>query len=219
MKIVINSHVDSNKALQHVLESLRTYKEFFHYEFIVVIGGFYEHEKNVISKERNITYIRCNHNSIDFTALIVLVELYHQDVHEHYLYIHDTCTIGKTFYTKLNAINVSSVSSVRINTQFSMNIGIYSQTILNTFSHFLLQQKNTDPHKSMEFKTKCVHHEDYIFKNDPNNSVLDNYNGSSVTGPTDYYNNGTLRIVEHYPNLDIYKIKANWGQGQYTLKN
>ena len=40
--------------------------------------------------------------------------------------------------------------------------------------------------------------------------ILNNYDGWIHTDPTDYYNTGTMRIVEYYPNLDIYKMKANW---------
>ena len=43
------------------------------------------------------------------------------------------------------------------------------------------------------------------------------YDDWNYTGPTDYYGTGTMRIVEYYPNLDIYKIKANWGVGPWTL--
>jgi hypothetical protein len=68
-------------------------------------------------------------------------------------------------------------------------------------------------YKSVDFN------EDYIFNNDTNNKVLNNYNGLIYTGPTDYYNTGTLRRVEYYPNLDLYKMKANWGQGTWTLNN
>ena len=37
------------------------------------------------------------------------------------------------------------------------------------------------------------------------NSTFNNY-----VGPIDYYNSGVMRIVEYYPNIDLYKIKANW---------
>ena len=68
----------------------------------------------------------------------------------------------------------------------------------------------------MEFKSINIC-EDYIFNNDTNNKLLNNYDGWIYTDPTDYYNTGTMRIVEYYPNLDLYKIKANWGQGTWTL--
>jgi hypothetical protein len=72
----------------------------------------------------------------------------------------------------------------------------------------------------MEFKINS--NEDYIFYNDQNNIVLENYDGWYHSEPTDYYNTGTMRIIEYYPNLDLYKIKANWGEavwgnGSWTL--
>lgn len=99
-----------------------------------------------------------------------------------------------------------------------MNIGIYSQNIINKFKDFLLTKKNTCESKCMEFKL-VNYCEDYIFRNDTNNILLDNYDGWNYTGPTDYYNTGTMRIVEYYSNLDLYKIKANYGHGNWTLQN
>ena len=218
MKIVINSHNKSNVALAHLLESIKIYEEHVEYEIIIVIGGYYNNTDYEIIKEKNITYIHANHNSIDFTGLITLMELYKDNTDEYYMYLHDTCKIGKDFFNKLKLINLTNISSIKINKRFSMNMGIYSQKIINYFNFFLLSKKNTDENKCMEFKT-IDYNEDYIFKNDGNNIVLNNYDGWSYTGPTDYYNTGTMRIVEYYPNLDIYKIKANWGQGSWTLNN
>ena len=216
MKIVINSHIKSNIALEHLLESLKN-KE-INYEIIVIIGGYYNNVDYEIINDGNIKYIRCNHNSIDFTGLITLVELYNKDINEYYIYLHDTCRVGKNFYNKIKSIDLTNVSSIKINKHFSMNIGIYSQKIINQFKDFLLSKKNTDENKCMEFKS-INFNEDYIFKNDKNNILLDNYDGNNYTGPTDYYNTGTMRIVEFYPNIDLYKIKANWGQGTWTLNN
>lgn len=220
MKIVINSHVDSKIALQHLLGSIKEYNiHSYSFPIIVVIGGYYDLPNYKIIKSvnnKNITYIYANHNSIDFTGLIALLELYYNDTNEYYMYLHDTCKIGKDFYHKLNSIHLSNVSSIKINKSFSMNIGIYSQNIINRFTQFLLSKKNTDDNKRMYFKSSD-YGEDYIFNNDPNNIVLDNYDGWKYTGPVDYYGTGTMRIVEYYPNLDLYKIKANWGQGTWTL--
>jgi hypothetical protein len=216
MKIVINSHINGTIALDHLLESMKLYKEFNEYEIIIIIGGYYKNNNYEIKKVDNLTYIYCNHNSIDFTGLIALLELYSQS-NEHYLYLHDSCKIGSRFYEKLNTIETNNVSSIKINKNFSMNMGIYSQEIINKFNDFLLSKKNTDELKCMDFKINS--NEDHIFKNDPNNLLLENYNNWIYYGPVDYYKTGTMRIVEYYPNLDLYKIKANWGQGQWTLNN
>jgi hypothetical protein len=209
MKIVINSFINNNIAVLHLLENLQKCDEYLEYDIIIVIGGYYCLENYEISIEKNITYIKCNHNSIDYTGLITLMELY-SNIDEYYLYLHDTCNVGKNFYKKLKLINLTNVSSIRINRPVSMNIGIYSTNIINKFKYFLLSKKNMNSDNSFFFK--CNGQEDYIFNNDNNNIVLDNYEGHIYTGPTDYYNTGTMRIVEYYPNLDIYKIKANYGK-------
>lgn len=227
MKIVINSHIKSTIALEHLLESMRLYQEFDHFEIIIVVGGFYENPNYQINKNKNITYIYCNHNSIDFTGLIALLELYSENTNEYYLYLHDTCKVGEQFFNKISSIDLNNVSSVKINKWFSMNMGIYSQNIINQFSDFLLSRKNNDENTCMDFKKSGLYYEDHIFKNDPNNIILDNFEGcyydGPFTGPTDYYNTGVMRIVEYYPNLDLYKIKANWSNvfktGIVTLDN
>ena len=211
MKIVINSNDRGAIALNHLLESMKLCEEYNEYQIIVVIGGYYSNTNCYeISHHENITYIKCNFNSMDLTGLITLLDLYGEDVDEYYVYLHDTCKVGKTFYKKIKAINLTNVSSIKINKTFSMNIGIYSQKIINHFKEFL-STKNTDECKMMIFKSYVIKHEDYIFRNDKNNFILDNYDESvRHTGPSDYYNTGNMRIVEYYPNLDIFKIKANW---------
>ena len=218
MKIVINSHTKSNIPLTHLLESMKLYDDFNEFEIIIVIGGYYKNYDYEILRDGNITYIHSYHNSIDFTGLITLLELYHENIDEYYLYLHDTCKIGENFYKKLKSIDLTNVSSIKINRRFSMNMGVYSQKIINHFRDFLLSKKNVNERDLMTFKT-VDYAEDYIFRNDDNNRVLDNYDDWKYTGPVDYYNTGTMRIVEYYPNLDFYKMKANWGQGNWTLEN
>ena len=209
MKIVINSNDKGDVALNHLLESMKSCEEYNEYEVIIVIGGYYTNSNCYeISRNENITYIKCNFNNLDLTGLTTLMELYSGDVDEHYVYLHDTSKVGNNFYKKIKAIDLSNVSSIKINRRFSMNIGIYSQKIINSFKSFLTI-KNTDKCK-MSLKSYVVSREDFIFNEDPKNIVLDNYDGWNYTGPTDYYNTGTMRIVEYYQNLDLYKIKANW---------
>jgi putative cell wall-binding protein len=210
MKFVINSHINSTIALNHLLESMKQCEEFKNQDIIVVIGGYYNNKDYEIIKEDTITYIKCNHNSIDFTGLIALLELFSKNTEEYYFYMHDTCKVGPTFFKKVNSIDTTNVSSIRIHGRFSMNIGVYSQKIINQFSDFLQYSKNTEESKRMEYKVRAV--EDHIFRNDSTNYILDNNWHYEYTGPTDYYNTGTWRIVEYYLNVDLYKIKANWGQ-------
>jgi len=218
MKIVINSYIKNKLALDHLLDSMKLHRCFKEYEIIVAIGGYYEIPDYVIEKDENIVYIKCNHNSIDFTGLIALCELYNDKTEEYYLYIHDTCKVGNDFFSLLNSIDTTGVTSMKLNYSYSMNMGIYSQSIINLSKDFLMTQKNTDPEKSLQYKAHCVGTEDHITNTDKTVKIIGNHRGPVVSGPTDYYNNGTLRRVEYYSNLDIYKIKANWGQNHnYTL--
>lgn len=210
LKIVINSHCKSNIPLEHLLNSMKKLDKYSNFQIIICIGGYYNLINYQIETNENITYIKCNHNSIDYTGLITLMELYTNNVDNYYFYLHDTCTVGINFYNKLENINLKSISSIKINGPFSMNIGIYSQKIINNFNKFLLSKKNLIDSESIKFK--AFGEEDYIFNNDSNNKVLDQFDSwwTCIDGPLDYYKTGTMRIVEYYPNIDLYKIKANW---------
>ena len=58
MKIVINSHIKSNLALEHLLESLKDID--ISCEIIVAVGGYYNNLDYEIINDGNIKYIRYN---------------------------------------------------------------------------------------------------------------------------------------------------------------
>jgi hypothetical protein len=176
IKIVINSHNKSTIALNHLLESMKNHPDFLKFEHIIFVGGYYENKEYSIKNDndyKNIKYIYCNHNSIDFTSFIALTEIdEYRNSDNYYFYMHDTCRIGTNFYKKIN-IDISLITTAKIHGRYSMNIGIYSQEIINHFKDFLLTKKNTDESKCMQFKT-IDYNEDYMFHNDPNNILLEN---------------------------------------------
>ena len=211
MKIVINSHKNSGIALTHLLDSMRIQPKFNDYEVIVVIGGFYDYSTYEIKKENNITYIECNYNSIDFTSFIALLELFSHNDNDYYFYMHDTCRVGNNFYDKLKKIDLNGLSSMKIYHPASMNIGVYSQRLINQFKDFLNSKKHSSAVGLDDFKRYCITTEDYIFNNDPTNQILDNLSGPiGYIPPHDYYGTGVMRCIEHYSNIDLYKLKANW---------
>jgi hypothetical protein len=217
--IVINSHKNNTFALNKLLDSLKKCKEYNDYNIIVFIGGYYENA-NYKSKaiSNNITFVYCNHNSIDFTGLISIMEfLAKKD--EYYFYLHDTTVVGPQFLQKIGDIDITNEDTLRLRPSASMNIGIYSNNIIHQCSHILKKLKNTDDSKTQYYKKKGVEDEDIIFKNDKNAKLIYNKdNLVNVSEPYDYYNNGVLRIVEYY-DIDLYKIKANWHvKDTYELK-
>ena len=211
LKLVISSHTRSFLALAHLLESLRVLQEFPQQEIIVAVGGHYSLPDYEVERVENVTYVRCNHNSMSFTGLNMLLDLFHDDEDARYMYVHDTTRAGPEFLKRLQAIDVSGSSSMKIKTRSSMNMGIYSQRVINGFEHFLKSKRNTDPNPATLLRLITYDYaEDYLFENDAQNQVIGDYSGDISTGPVNYYGNGVPRIVEYYPALDLYKMKSNW---------
>lgn len=221
---------------------------FAHFRVLVVRGGFYErpaHSPYRFVHEAefpdNVAILECNHNSIDFTSLIAVRDLHHAvetDGSEEakqrldavrlliYFYMHDTCAVGYHFFE--NAVRVvreqmpRARNTLRIRKPLDrcMNIGFYrhSWIIGPASTRFLETKKNTDPAREMEFKS-VNWAEGKLFELDRTAGVIDKYDDEQFIGPLDYYGTGVMRRVEYYSNMDIFKIKANWGQGTWTLKN
>jgi len=174
------------------------------------VGGASTFEK--IEKEINFYFV--NHNSIDFTGLISVLEL--QEKSDYWFLLHDTSYVGPSFYQKIKAFTYDT-DVVRLSPHVSMNIGAYKQEYLESIKDRLLEFKNTD--YSIEsinyFKNKCVENEDCFFKTTKSNFYTSNH---TVEGPVDFYKNGVPRIIEHYNEIDLHKVKANWvGKSRYEL--
>ena len=213
IKLVINSHRKNKVALDHLIQSIGLSANHLLFKCIIVIGGYHELQDYNVTKENNITWIKSNTNSIDYNGLIALSDLYAHETDNYYFYLHDTSRVGPNFFNILLGIQTEGVTSIMMMVLYSMNMGIYSQTIINEFRDYLGKFKNINPNTNIvRLKVLMAKDEDYIFKNDPHCFVYQGYTRhESITGPTDYYKTGTPRIVEYYPNFDLYKIKGNWG--------
>jgi hypothetical protein len=215
MKIVINSHKNSSLALEVLLKSFSDFKS--KPDIIICIGGFYDSIPYNIEKKDNITTIKCNHNSIDWTSFITLLET-NIVTDGHIFYMHDTCKVGPNFLQNLTKINLVNVSTMSISDKSkNMNMGFYSISYLKKQRPFIIQQKNTSEARIQEFKKKAIQTEDYLFNKNPNNKKL---NGPvTISDPTDFYGTGVLRIVKYFETIDLYKIQANWQQSDtYELR-
>lgn len=179
------------------------------------IGGFHSYEKRL--DNNGINLYTTDHNSIDFTGLISVVDL---NLEADYWYLlHDTCYVGNNFYNKVCSFDYKDVDVVKMYSDVSMNIGAYKQSYLESIKNYLFEFKNQN--YSLEsihhYKSVCVEKEDIFFNNAKSRLVYNN-NLCITEGPSDYYQNGTLRIIEYYSDMDLYKIKANWAvKSQYEL--
>lgn len=146
------------------------------------------------------------HNSIDFTGLVSVLEL--ELEHPWWFLLHDTTRVGPNFYNYLMSLelNGETIPISKHGIHPGGNMGLYSWRYLTSNSSTVLKYKNDnpDPHA---FKTRLVHDEDALFKEA---CMVLNKQRPVYGPPEDRYGTGMPRLQEHFQELDLYKIKANW---------
>lgn len=203
MKFCISSHKDfykstNNKLLNSLLDSGVNIEDIYFF-----VGGYDRY--TMISESPFVWHVP--HNSFDLTSLISIIEL---DIASDWWYLlHDTCYVGKNFYQRLLNTNYTDCTTIRLHgTHDSMNIGAYSRAFLDNHRDMILGFKGNNE-DSQNTKRKLVDHEDFFFKLDSGNHFFTNVlrqEGETI----DFYNNGTYRKMYYYPDVDVYKIQANW---------
>lgn len=195
----------------------------FHTDEIVVVSGGYDARKET-KKYNNLTYIEVEQNSFDLTALIDVVE--NDFIKTGYCFLlHDTCYVGPSFkklviehdYKSTNCIKLCSGSSIGP----SMNIGLYSKKFLFENKETLINLKNLDntPQGIQQAKRRAVESEDILFFlhecKEPVKWFCTKFQPLETSAST-IYNNvdvSSARKIDYYPELDLYKLKANFSMG------
>ncbi len=159
--------------------------------------------------DRNGNTINTQLNCFDLTGLVyILTNNGIVDEKELFFYCHDTCDFGDSFYeTMLEAAKDGLPKSLFINAIESIFIGLYDLAILNKFSSYILDYENTsnDFEVLNKIKSSLISKESFILRNYPHIcSTRQDYE------PTDVYKNGVVRKTEYFPDIDLYKFKANW---------
>jgi hypothetical protein len=173
-------------------------------DVIAVVGGY---EEYVVRKRGTYTILHAPHNSIDFTGLVAILDL---DLVQYasYMYIHDTTRAGPRFVQCVLDLppDIKSASF-----RFpSMNMGLYSRSVVYESKDLIESFRNTDDTAVSRCKSRCVEMEDCVFKAHIKDHMFLSSSLPVVQGhPTPYYG-GSSRLVEYYPDMDLYKIKANW---------
>ena len=211
--IVINSYKDNNIARTRLIKDLKKQQPFKRINLVVCIGGYVDNETNIISQDKNITTIKCNTNSIDYTGFVALLECIKQlnfTPDTKFFYLHDTCATGSNFLDKLSRIDTRQHDNIRLTTKQSMNIGIYTMRSLIGLSNFILgKTRNVRQQDVMKYKKLGFNWEDSIFKQTSSHTSICHHKGVIVEY-CDYYSTGTTRQVTYYEELDLFKIKSNW---------
>ena len=211
IKIAINSNKNFSETtypivVGSVIDSGVPKEDIYFFE-----GGYDEY--SLVNSDIN--RYQCNHNSIDFTALISILDLGLKS--DFWFHLHDTTRVGVNFFDRIKDFNPSEKTK-KVYIGSSMNMGMYSHEVLVLNKERLGKLKNySNSYESLQkFKALGVPEEDWL---------LNLYHPSfycrdfKTTGPFDCYNNGVMRLIEEYSEVDIFKMKANWHtKDEYEIK-
>lgn len=212
MKFVISSHINyidvtESKIITSLLNSGIDIDDIY-----IFVGGYdvnYGYKK--ISE--NLNKFSAPHNSLDFTGLISVLEMNIES--DYWFLLHDTLYVGPNFYKTIQDYNYDNVNYVALTFDTSMNMGSYKWSYLMEKKEQILSYKNNN-WDIQEYKKKLINEEDIFIK--PKTNSYCNV-PRHTQGPTDYYKNNTQRIIEYFPIIDLYKIKANWSiKPTYEIK-
>lgn len=228
--VLINSMKDHYISVQTLMESfqLSCGSNFASIQFWIVYGGYYDLENYNVGIHDNVIKVEAYHNSIDFTALITILELFqHSDflsklpqsleADDMLFYMHDTCKVGPGFcdlllgeWSQKATEEQETFMTARLSESHSMNIGLYRLSYLFKYLEFLVFATiNTNPSYVNYYKTKGMVWEDFLFQLDPDCQVLAP-GPWTFSSPYDVYGTGVLRRMEYFEAIDFYKFKSNW---------
>lgn len=235
IKYVINSNQKNRHILNKLIDSLRE-NHIVCEDILVVFGG----SSHIYIEQREHFYeLGVQHNSIDFTALIGVIEHVYSLVDhgfqlpDYWFYLHDTCEVGATFATQLSeGIKNINYNCKPLTHSKSMNIGLYKYIFLLNHKDRILKLRSSN-HPSDEevqhLKRLGIKYEDFIFFMEMGEGSwypfqhafvpATSKDRTWVSAPEKIYpESHVLRITEYFEVLDFYKYKANWElKAIYTL--
>ncbi len=214
MKYVISSHKDyigktENIIVNSLLNSKVNIKDIF-----IFVGG-YDPSVGYTIIPSSVSKFTSPHNSFDFTGLISVIEM--NIDYDYWFLLHDTVYVGPDFHKKVMEFNHKNIDYVALTHDTSMNMGSYSWSYIQKKKNEILSYKNVDG-DLQSYKNRLIRDED-IFLKPKFHSYSKVYRETS--SPIDFFDNNTKRIIEHFPDIDLYKVKANWlgyNRSEYILK-
>ncbi len=242
IKFLINSNIKNKSIVLPKLINSFILNKIDSSHILVVFGGC---EHIFFEKCDNYNILGVTHNSIDFTALISVIEHVYSlidnnfSIPDYWFYLHDTCELGENFYNNLNNFfknNDFEYNTLPLTYYKSMNIGLYKYTFLLNNKNKILQLRSSNIptlEEIQHLKKIGVFHEDFIFYLDTKNHNNNKSFFKSFTNNNDkdriilndnnpiiiYENSNILRIIEYFKILDFYKYKANWELKEIYILN
>ena len=182
----------------------------------IVVGENTECDDNVVD---GVAYHYRRWVNIDNNAMLWVTQERPACLTEWIIYLHDTTYVHKDFWTNCIALMETfeeAANCYRIHAPFSMCIGFYRTEWLFMESVLKYMSKiiNTEIGRKNQVKNNLGSLEDVLFHfaNNTCRTLPNHYN--VIERDRKMYGTDIPRIVEYYEIPGVYKVKANWGQGQ-----
>ena len=183
-------------------------------------------------------HYRVRHNSVDFTAMVHIVENpQHFRAVRQWFYMHDTTSVGRHFWRNLTAWCSGLPACALPLTRFqpTSSMGLYDAAFLRARSDDVLELKNKRGAPALRWKVRGLGWEDKLFKVCDAQSedrpvrrfTRQCYNATLkrrtclcskvdiAKQPERVYGEGSQpRQVWRYPCMDVSKFKANWARNR-----
>lgn len=153
-------------------------------------------------------YHYVSYGAYEHTAFIGAIE--YGFMASHFFLLHDTCEVGGMFRILTETGHRMYREKQVVSVHGGMcGFGLYRRDYIENWDDRLKSLKGCDKHTAME-------HERF-FTQQANDIVAFPGNEHYQThGMVDIYGTGMVRLKEHYPQVDLYKYKANFGNTDRT---
>lgn len=186
-------------------------------------------------------HYRVRHNSVDFTAMVHIVENPQRfRAVRQWFYMHDTTSVGRHFWSNLTAwcSGLPSCALPLTRYQPTSSMGLYDATFLNARRDAVLDLKNKRGAPALRWKVRGLGWEDKLFKVCDAQSedrpirrfTRQCYNATlkrrtCLCSKVDigeqpepvYGSSSQPRQVWRYPCMDVAKFKANWSRNRTMM--
>lgn len=156
-------------------------------------------------RTRQATYHYVEYGAYEHTALIGSLEC---DLNATNVFLlHDTCEVGMNFPWLVRSGFIYLQDAIAVNWGMC-GFGMYRMPYLEKRRDDILALKNCDKHTAMVAEGFLIR------SGEPRLAHFPALNGVEyqVQGLHDVYGTGQVRLKEYYPQVDMYKYKANYGQ-------
>lgn len=177
---------------------------------ILIVSGGHEVEDEVGWDDCRLW--RTHHNSFDYTALIEVVL---RELNQGVFLLHDTFRVGPDFKNKLHAFPLEDRRALK---RFpSMSVGYYSDAFLKNNRKVLTNLRNFDNSENglKLAKKAAIDNEDLLLHKLYGPAPLfGDYDFIRQEVDGQWFETEVARCQEYFPQLDLYKLKANGAPNQ-----